>query len=117
MNEYIGIPYAQMDCYALVREVSKKLYDTELPVINDYVANPASAIERWTLCRNWQEVSEPVNGCVVVMGQALGCARHVGIYVGDGIMHSTRKYGSVIQNMHQVAMAGYTHLRYYVWGN
>lgn len=115
MNEFVGIPYAKMDCYALVREVSEKVYGTKLPEVRHYADNPEAAIERWSRCLNWKEVAAPVEGCVVVMGQSIGCARHVGIYIGDGIMHSTRKYGSVVQSVRQAVMAGYTHLRYYVW--
>lgn len=115
MNEYVGIPYHEKDCYSLVREVSGRLFGISLPVITDYAANPAAAVDHWERCMNWEKLDGPELGCVVVMGQALGCAKHVGIYVGDAIMHSTRKYGSVIQDMHQVAMAGYTHLRYYRW--
>jgi cell wall-associated NlpC family hydrolase len=115
MNEYVGIPYRELDCYALVRKVSKQEYSVVLPVVADYANDPAAAVERWESCLNWKSIPQPEVGCVVVMGQSIGCAKHVGIYIGGAILHSTRKYGSVIQDMHQVAASGYTHLRYYRW--
>jgi hypothetical protein len=45
MNQFVGIPYKELDCFALVRMVSDKVFKTKLPDIRDYLVNPAEVIE------------------------------------------------------------------------
>jgi hypothetical protein len=115
MNNFVGIPYGELDCYQLVRKASYVLYAKALPNIQDYAMQPAETIEEYKASRQWKELPGPELGCVVVLGQTQMYAKHVGIWVGPGVLHSTRKYGAVIQDEYQLLASGYSSLRYYKW--
>lgn len=115
MNELVGLAYSDYDCYQLVRKASYVLYGKRLPNISDYIMNPAETIDEYRESRSWREIEKPELGCVVVLGQSPSYAKHVGIWVGNGVLHSTKKYGSVVQDEYQLLAAGYSNLRYYQW--
>lgn len=115
MNKFIGIPYSKMDCYQLVREASREIYGKELPEISDYIHQPAETIEQYQASNKWREIPSPEVGCVVVLGQTPTFAKHIGLWLGDGVLHATRKYGSVVQDEFQLISAGYSNFRYYQW--
>lgn len=115
MNALIGLAYSDYDCYQLVRKASFVLYGKRLPDIADYAMQPAETIDEYRAGNQWKELPKPELGCVVVLGQSPSYAKHVGIWVGCGVLHATRKYGSVVQDEFQLLAAGYSNLRYYKW--
>lgn len=115
MNNLIGLPYAQFDCYQLICKAALELYGIKLPEVKDYIASPSECVDEHRASNKWREVEEPVLGCVVVLGKNDRYARHVGLYVGEGILHATKSYGSVVQDSFQLLAAGYWSQRYYVW--
>jgi hypothetical protein len=115
MKNLIGLPYADFDCYQLVCKASLELYNKRLPEIQDYIAYPAEKVDEQRLSIKWREIPEPELGCIVVLGKHDRYARHVGLWVGEGVLHATRAYGSVIQDHFQLLAAGYPSQRYFVW--
>lgn len=116
VNDMIGTPYRDLDCYALVRKVSSDLFGAELPAISDYAVDPAFAVRTALNGYGWVEVSEFMPGAVAVLGTTPFDARHVGICMDDGqVLHTCRKYGAIIQSIGQLRMTGYVHLHYYIW--
>jgi cell wall-associated NlpC family hydrolase len=115
MNQLIGIPYKELDCFALVRMASEKLFNTVLPDIHDYLLNPAEAIDIQKKFANWKELENPEPGCVVVLGQTPTYAKHVGLFLGPGVLHTCHKYGSIVQDEYQLLATGYTNFQFYKW--
>lgn len=115
INDFIGIPYSKLDCFALVREVSEKVFGVALPSVEDYASDPAEKISEQKTLTNWVELSHPEPGCVVELGQSPNYSKHVGIYIGPGVLHTCRKYGSIIQDEYQLLATGYTNIRFFKW--
>lgn len=115
LNDYIGIPYRQMDCYALLRDASKTLYGCELPPLLYDPKRPHEAIDEQEVTGRWVRLMEPELGCVVSMGYGPHRARHVGLQTKEGILHTCIKYGAVVQDEIQLLASGYTYLRYFKW--
>jgi cell wall-associated NlpC family hydrolase len=115
MNQFVGIPYKELDCFALVRMASEKMFGKRLPDIRDYLVDPAGAIELQILYSNWVELKTPEPGCVVVLGQSPTYAKHVGMYLGPNVLHTCVKYGSIIQDEYQLIASGYTNFKFYKW--
>jgi len=115
LNDYIGTPYKTLDCFALVREVSEKIYGKRLPAIEDYAAAPSEAIEQQKGLASWVELEYPVPGCVVELGQSPTFSKHIGIYIGPSILHTCVRYGCILQDEYQLLSAGYTHIRFFKW--
>jgi hypothetical protein len=114
INDFIGIPYRSMDCYAFVRHASEALFKRPLPAVEDYRADPAGVLEMHRPA--WARLDAPVDGCVVVLGQSPRYAKHVGLWLAGGVLHSTIRYGSVYQDELQLLSSGYTNLAFYQWG-
>jgi len=115
VNDFIGIPYEQLDCYQLLRLASKKLFNRDLPDIQDYVADPREAVEVHSASKGWKRLEKREVGCVVVLGQSPTYAKHVGLCLANGVLHTCRKYGAIIQDDYQLLAAGYMDQRFYRW--
>jgi cell wall-associated NlpC family hydrolase len=114
-TNWIGKPYSEMDCYALVLAAAEDLYGINYPSISDYVQNPTKAITD-TLSSDWRwhRIDHPQEGCIVLLGTN-GHARHVGLYIGeDQVLHAHRKVGSCIQDIRALGHF-YSLEGYYVW--
>lgn len=115
INEYVGIPYSTLDCYALVRLVSSKEFGRELPDIQDYVDNPALFILGETESGRWEFVqfgAQP--GDIASLGVLGQEPRHVGIYIGmNYVLHTSRSHGSLVHEHRHLKLQGYTDVNYY----
>lgn len=115
IEDYVGIPYSKLDCYALVRLVSEKEFNTVLPDIVDYVENPDLYILDEMESSRWERVEfggQP--GDVVSLGVRGQPPRHVGLYIGMGyVLHTSRSHGSLIHLHVNLKRLGYTDVEYY----
>jgi len=114
INDIIGTPYSELDCYALVSKVSKEYFGVELPTVADYTKDSAPVVKSEQTKSRWIEIDGFAPGSIVVLGVFADDARHVGICLDDGnVLHTCYRYGAIIQNTSQLNMAGYKHRRYY----
>jgi cell wall-associated NlpC family hydrolase len=114
-SHWIGVPYSELDCYALVCMAADDLFSIEYPDVFDYAQHPSKAIQD-TLASDWRwrKIEAPTPGCVVLLGTN-GSAKHVGLYLGDdAVLHAHRKAGSCIQSVHALGYL-YSLEGYYVW--
>jgi cell wall-associated NlpC family hydrolase len=115
IQQYVGIPYSQLDCYALVRLVSEKEFNTVLPDILDYVGNPDLYILDEMESNRWEFVqfgAQP--GDVVSLGVLGQPPRHVGLYLGmNYVLHTSKSHGSLIHLHQTLGRIGYTDVNYY----
>lgn len=116
INDIIGTPYRELDCYALVCKVSREYFGIALPEVADYSKDPASVVRAERSMYGWVELAGPESGAVALLGTYQGDARHVGICLPDGqVLHTCHRYGALIQNYSQLSLAGYVHRTFYAW--
>lgn len=108
MINLIGKPFKDgargpdaFDCWGLVM-VALRHYGYELP---DYhisaFASAAIGAEISSAQKTWEEITEPVPGCVVVMRFGRSATiNHIGVYIGAGqFMHARDKTGVCIERV------------------
>lgn len=114
-DKYIGIPYADMNCGALVKHVMQAEFGRtiNLPTDNsgNIFSNSATVINHKDSVA--RRIALPVDGCPVLM-LARGRMAHVGLYVAQGagyILHAHSGFKtSVCQpigSLHDVIIEGY----------
>lgn len=95
VNSFVGRPwvYLEFDCWALVKDASKKLFNIE---INDKVSfsdkpDPAHNTEEFNRHKNdakWSKVNDTQPGDVILFFNRSGNPVHVGIYIEKGnVLH------------------------------
>lgn len=109
MNDYVGLPFLEkgrdrdgLDCWGLVRLVYLEKYGIELPAYTECYKNTKDktigGVIDENLALEWQEVSEPAQGDIIVL-RILGQPFHVGLVIdGQRMLHCERGVGSVIEN-------------------
>jgi len=89
LSRYIGLPYSDLDCWALVRAVYRDEFNIQLPEL------PIQMEEKY----NWIEVepgSERPGDLLLFRMKKL--KRHVALVVGDGrMLHSDEENGVVAE--------------------
>jgi cell wall-associated NlpC family hydrolase len=114
INNLVGIPYDRMDCHALVRHASLQLNGVVLPDFADYIKRSEELIEQERIEGNWQKVDKPMPGDVCTLATRVNASTHVGIYIEDDlILHTSERYGSMIQTERGLRMMGYCHITFY----
>lgn len=114
--DYIGVPYSQLDCYALVRKVSEEVFGRELPSFADYIRDAEQLMSQEAMSPRWRPVTkeEAVAGDIAALASSAGRERHVGIYLGGGnILHTSGAYGSLVQPERGLRLMGYIEINYY----
>lgn len=107
----IGKPYRAggcgpdaFDCYGLARFVMGAVFDVALPDRLD----PA-AIRR----QAWRRAPVPRDGAIVLMGSG-PTPKHIGVYVGDGVLHAIEGAGVVLDPFIALTFRGFGHFRVYL---
>jgi len=97
---YIGIPYKLhgrdrlgIDCWGLVRMVLKEQFDINVPSLDgkyeaDDEEGVTDLIDETKALIKAEKVNTPLDGDIVVL-RYLGYTTHVGIVVGDCILHAS----------------------------
>ena len=115
VREYVGIPYANCDCAQLVRWVlmaefnqGVRLPETHWPIISP------SEQKAWIL-RQGYEVQERQDGDVALMctSGAVKPDYHVGVVVGDKVLHSVSPIGGIVSPIRLLGAMGIHLLGYY----
>jgi len=130
-SKYIGIPYCLggrellggLDCYGLVRLVYQQERSIVLPDLPGVTENTVLAICREIVAHSqglWNEVADPVDGCVVAMSlrEAL---HHVGVWAatdGGKIVHAYRYANQVVaETLLSLHWKGFKTIRFFVYGS
>ncbi|MEX2444511.1 MAG: NlpC/P60 family protein [Alkalispirochaeta sp.] len=116
VGEYIGLPYRAygrdrqgVDCWGLVRLVLAEHFSIELPdLVGDYDAADDDAIARLiddtrTLV-DAEPIDEPRDGDIAVL-RYMGHTTHVGVVVGDSVLHASGTRWSILQRRDSVHIA------------
>ena len=97
----VGIPYADMDCYSLVRHCARECYGLAFPELTEYLNNTPLIVSQELAKPNWLEVPyyDRAPGDLVTLSYTPKAAGHVGIVI-DGlfILHNDRKLGALIED-------------------
>lgn len=116
LQQYVGIPYADLDCYALVCRAALELYGLKFPTFPDYVANAETIISGEMTGGNWKPISkyDARSGDVVTLSPMAGGGRHVGLVVAPNlILHTTINYGSMVQAERGLRIMGFVEINYF----
>lgn len=116
LQQYVGIPYADLDCYALVCRAASELYGLAFPTFPDYVANAEAIIKGEMRGGNWKPLDkyQARPGDVVTLSPMAGGGHHVGLVVGANlILHTSAKYGSMIQTERGLRVMGFLEINYF----
>lgn len=84
MRQYVGIPFAQHDCWSLCREVYRNEYQIELPNLGDAVDLDV------------RDLLEPADGCLVRVVRRPPLAEHWGIYMAGHVLHAQRPFSVMV---------------------
>lgn len=115
-EEYVGTPYSQMDCFALVRDCSLKCYGVLLPELKDYIRHPFISVRDELATGHWEEIEyrDRRPGDVVTLSAVPEEAGHVGISIEGGwVLHNDKRYGAIIHSERGLKMAGYSYVKVY----
>lgn len=100
------------DCWGLVRAYWKEVRGEELPDYDVDALNPYEVRREFAGHRDgWREV-QPAEGVAVLMGKSERPS-HVGILLGQGVLHSTKPSGVVYQDRVALRLHGWRILGYY----
>ena len=109
-ERYLGIPYAEMNCWALVCHVYEREFGVLLPryeehysIIEDTPDLARIYAEERRASHAWSKVergSEVIGDVIGLWFTRPGYMTHVGIALGDGrrMLHTRRKTGSVVES-------------------
>jgi cell wall-associated NlpC family hydrolase len=95
-------PKIGLDCWGLSQEIMKR-YDVLVPDIMETcydVVKINSHIDNQKSSGNWEEISEPEDGCIVLMAideKMPNVVQHIAVYIGDGkIIQTLEKVNSFV---------------------
>lgn len=120
--DYVGRPYSPggrgpdaYDCWGLVRAVYEDRFDIALPILPGISVESALTISRTIgeeAAAHWREVGNPFEGCVVAMSQR-SAYHHVGIHIGNGILHCWDNQNVVVDTMRKLGLKGMKKIGYF----
>lgn len=99
--DYVGTPYAELDCFALVRLCARECFGLELPTLPEHTDYAARIVSDEISSGNWLKINydERQAGDVMTLSPTSGSASHVGIVIDSMyVLHNDKKYGAIIQN-------------------
>lgn len=103
------------DCWGLVRAYYREVRGVSLPVV-DVDASRAVAVAHafagHEALGDWEEIQFPIEGCALLMGQARR-PHHVGLWLGNGVLHSAEGIGVAYHYGLQLQLAGWNVLGSY----
>lgn len=103
-SSLIGIPYEELDCYQLVVEFFKRLYDLNFLHYN-YVNGSISKeevllmVKESSFSEEFARVTSPVFGDLIVLN-LYGYPVHIGVYLGENkFLHTLKNKNSCIEQI------------------
>lgn len=98
-SNLIGVPYEQMNCFAIAKKFYSQVMGIELKSYHDgkrVETKESSKCLIYTNLGDFSEVAIPNFGDLILL-KLWGIESHIGIYLGEGLMlHSIQGTGSVI---------------------
>lgn len=113
--KWIGIPYDQLNCWDLFREVQKEINGHNIPKIQVPEGDDDKGIltESHEERKRWAPTVDPKLGDAVLMGRGK-VATHIGVYMGaNQVLHTTEKHGSCISDVRHFGIMGINILGYF----
>ena len=91
-QEYIGIPWDQLNCWELVRKVQRECFGIDLPVTPERAENFV------------EKVTVPKPGDILQMKSAPGGPnKHAGVYIDESrVLHTEIISGSLIEDTRSI---------------
>jgi len=118
-SKYVGIPFEQLDCWALVAKVEKEIFGRDFSCFDDF----AIELHRRFWGKKWADVGKevykeiihqtdsPKAGDIALYGARSdqdGMLWHVGVIVDDQcslLLHTAPKFGSVVSRLNRPAFS------------
>jgi hypothetical protein len=117
-QEYVGTPYASLDCFALVRKVALECFGLRYPALEEYNPKPERVVFNELQTGNWINIdyADRRGGDVITLSPHSGTPGHVGIILADlWVLHNDKKYGCIIQNDAGLRRRGFLYRKVYRW--
>lgn len=120
MEQYIGIPYVPYgrdtkgcDCYGLVRYVLMQEKGVVLPEYDSsYVLGKDISILKTEPLLVGDKQEKPCDFDIVLLYKK-DVPIHMGIYLQNGVLHASEKYGSIYEKMVSPFLKRFTKKEYY----
>lgn len=114
---YGGLGPDEYDCWNFVREVQKKRFSVDVPVITYTDQRDVfHHLQHNPELDRWRQVTSPIEGDIVMMARAKIPA-HVGIWISangkEGILHCLQGAGVVFTPSNMISSSGWGLLKYY----
>jgi len=118
--EYIGKPWVSgdHDCWAFFREIQKKHFGIDVPLIDIDSADLMKVAKRFRDDKernHWNKVEHPEDGDAVLMSHSK-FPSHIGIWVdvdGGGVLHCQERTGVVFQRQMDLILGSWPNLEFY----
>lgn len=97
----IGVPYVKRNCWELVRDFYKIVYDVELKHYCDSIPDSRDDIKSmiYSNVGDFEKVDKPLFGDLIIV-MIRGIESHIAVYLGNGkMLHSSKTTGSVIDRV------------------
>lgn len=124
--KYIGIPYEEgargpnaYDCWGIIQLIYLNEKGIRLPELPGLSAPQMQEIHDTIMresVRDWTEIAEPVEGCIVAMGGRTGMMHHVGVYInadGGKVLHSRLGLNAVAETLRGLKLRGLRIIKLY----
>lgn len=104
IDAILNVPYQRgggswsgIDCFGVVELWYRHVLGIEVDDRGARGPGHASVQQGRDAVQHWQEVSAPVDHCLVLMRAGRHPAGHIGIYYGGSILHSDESHGCVYE--------------------
>lgn len=117
-QDYAGTPYADFDCFALVREVARTCFNIVYPTLEEHSPTPRAVTATALIDKRWVEIAyqDRKAGDVMTLSPTPATAGHVGIVIESGwVLHNDKKYGAIIQDDLGLRRRGFLYRKVYRW--
>ena len=118
VSRYLGLPYDELDCVHLVGRVLSEQcgVDVSLPTVHTWRGLDSDRVSGW-LTDQGEPVDRPRTGDVGLMCSSIAVVPdyHVGVRVGDRVLHSVESMGVILTPVRHLGTVGLRVLGWYRW--
>lgn len=101
IEEFIGLPYDEYDCFKLTRLVYKKINNLDLPEhfysdpLDHFHVSQVVSLHKW----RYKKVQKPKLGDIILL-RVYGVPSHLGIYIDQNrFLHTQKQTGSIVDRL------------------
>lgn len=118
-SQFIGKTEAEVNhCWGLLRMAYQLRFGISLPELPNVASDTVRAINatiNGEICKEWEEVESPFDGCAVGMSQS-EALHHVGIYIdadGGKIVHCWGGSNVIADSLKSLKIRGFKIIKFY----